>query len=208
MTRTPYSRSMPLRIASISPASPRPFSTRLAPSLANSFAMPRPMPLVDPVTIATFPFNIGNSFGCSRNATHAKSRSRCRLCFDRRHRAERDRKPVPRVDGSDQNGQVCGLRLGEVLPEFLIGSVGRMRFGDQRHRLGPRERRTFAIGVDGRLAPGVQEIEPRLGLAMLARILRVDAEGAAVDLRGAGPDKLDQRQFEVGRLDLGLNGGE
>src|SRR6202008_4405571 len=62
--RTPCSRSMPLRIASISLGSPKPFKTTSAPSLASSFAMPSPMPLVDPVMIATLPFNMGKSFQC------------------------------------------------------------------------------------------------------------------------------------------------
>src|SRR5690348_87542 len=190
---------MRLRIASISPTSPRPFSTRSAPSLANSFAMPSPMPLVDPVTIATFPFNMGDSFRCLINADRAESGGSCRLRSGRRHRAEGDRKPVPRVDGSDQDGQVHSLRFGEVLAELLIGIIGRMRFGDPRHRLGPGQRRSFAISVNRRLAPGVQEIKSLLGFAMLTRILcvHVDAEGTAIDLRGAGPDELDQRLFEA-----------
>ena len=37
---------------------PKPFSTILAPSAANASAMPRPMPLVDPVTRAVLPFSI------------------------------------------------------------------------------------------------------------------------------------------------------
>ena len=39
-------------------ASPKPFSTMSAPWPASALAMPRPMPLVDPVTIATLPFNM------------------------------------------------------------------------------------------------------------------------------------------------------
>src|SRR3954449_10302240 len=64
---------MPLRIASISPASPKPFSTRSAPSFASSVAMPRPMPLVDPVTMATLPFNMAIPFDVSRDETGRRS---------------------------------------------------------------------------------------------------------------------------------------
>ena len=85
-----------------------------------------------------------------------------------------------------------------------------MRFRDQRHRLGPGQRRPFAIGVDGRLAPGVQEIEALLGFSMLARVLgvHVDAERTAVDLRGPGLDQLDQRLFKTAALDLGFQRAE
>src|SRR5690242_18427457 len=55
---TPCVRSMSSRIATISAASPNPFSTISAPCAASDLAMPRPMPLVDPVTTATFPFNM------------------------------------------------------------------------------------------------------------------------------------------------------
>src|SRR5689334_1038584 len=43
---------MPLRIRSISSGSPNPLSMMAAPSAARARAMPRPMPLVDPVTRA------------------------------------------------------------------------------------------------------------------------------------------------------------
>ena len=101
----------------------------------------------------------------------------------RRHRAEGDGKPVPGVDGRDQHGQVHRLGLRELRADLGIDVVGRMRFGDQRHGFGPGERRAFALAIDRRFAPGVQEIEPLLGLSALARILgvHVDAVGAAVD---------------------------
>src|SRR5262245_23074044 len=39
----------------MSPASPKPFSITFAPSRAKASAMPRPIPLVEPVTSAAFP---------------------------------------------------------------------------------------------------------------------------------------------------------
>ena len=51
-------------------ASPKPFNTMLAPCLAKAFAMPRPMPLVDPVTSAVLPCNMlmtpKDELGCSK----------------------------------------------------------------------------------------------------------------------------------------------
>ena len=49
-------------------------------------------------------------------------------------------------------------------------------------------------------------IEPLFGLAVGARVagVHVQAVGAAVDLRGAGLDELDQRFFQTGSRDLGF----
>src|SRR5262249_6228111 len=51
-------RSRRTRSASISCASPRPLITTPHPLAAKASAMPRPMPLVEPVTITVFPFSI------------------------------------------------------------------------------------------------------------------------------------------------------
>src|SRR5258706_14658636 len=64
---------MPLRIASISLASPKPFNTRLVPAFASSLAIPSPMPLADPVTMATLPFNMGIPFEALRDESVAIS---------------------------------------------------------------------------------------------------------------------------------------
>src|SRR6185312_767140 len=50
--------SRPARIFSISSAGPKPFSTMLAPWAASAWAMPRPMPLVEPVTTAHLPLRL------------------------------------------------------------------------------------------------------------------------------------------------------
>src|SRR5256885_12151002 len=55
MTLTPNSLASPARVASISFALPNPLSITSIPAWANDLAMPRPMPLVDPVTTAVFP---------------------------------------------------------------------------------------------------------------------------------------------------------
>ena len=48
---------MSSRIAAICVLSPKPFSITGMPCAANARAMPRPMPLVEPVTMATRPAN-------------------------------------------------------------------------------------------------------------------------------------------------------
>src|SRR6187455_176223 len=50
---------MPARSCSIAEASPKPFSMMLQPASARVRAMPRPMPLVEPVTTADFPCSAG-----------------------------------------------------------------------------------------------------------------------------------------------------
>src|ERR1700722_2339890 len=50
--------SMPARSFSMAALSPKPLMVMLAPSAASARAMARPMPEVEPVTSADFPFNI------------------------------------------------------------------------------------------------------------------------------------------------------
>lgn len=70
-TRTPNSASNLERMRSISAASPKPFSTMSAPVRASAVAMPRPIPLVEPVTTATFPENMGElPLGVGRQCTY------------------------------------------------------------------------------------------------------------------------------------------
>jgi hypothetical protein len=62
MAHTPCERSMSQRIAPTSRASPDPFGSMSAPWPASNLAVPSPIPLVEPVTIATFPCNIAVLF--------------------------------------------------------------------------------------------------------------------------------------------------
>src|SRR5262245_47313616 len=84
----------------------------------------------------------------------------------------------------------------ERLPGLLEDRVGDRPFGRLGHRLGPGERAALAVGVEGGLAPGVEQVEPLLGLAGRAGVLgmHIDAVGAAVDLRGP---QLHQMQEPV-----------
>jgi hypothetical protein len=59
---TPCSRSISARVNSISSALPKPLSMTSAPCAANARAMPRPMPLVEPVTMADFWLSMKNSW--------------------------------------------------------------------------------------------------------------------------------------------------
>src|SRR5262249_56955433 len=56
------------------------------------------------------------------------------------------------------------------------------------------------LGVAGCFAPGRQQVDALLGLALAAGFgrMHVDAVGAAVDLRGADLDEFHQARLEAG----------
>jgi len=56
--RTPNSFAIFVRSCSMAEGSPKPFNITLHPAPANARAMPRPIPLVEPVMIAVLPFGI------------------------------------------------------------------------------------------------------------------------------------------------------
>ena len=58
MALTPNSFSMPPRSFSIAALSPKPLMVTLAPCAASARAMASPMPEVEPVTSADFPFSM------------------------------------------------------------------------------------------------------------------------------------------------------
>src|SRR5690242_9802806 len=58
-TETANPAAMPARRLSTSRASPKPSSVTLAPAAASARAIPRPMPSVERVTMATLPASIG-----------------------------------------------------------------------------------------------------------------------------------------------------
>src|SRR5581483_3219707 len=65
----------------------------------------------------------------------------------------------------------------------------------------------LARGVERRFAPGVEQIDALLALAALAQGLavHVQAIGAAVDLRRAHLDQLDQLRAERGLVQVALD---
>ena len=82
-----------------------------------------------------------------------------------------DANPVPRVDRRYRKRQVDQFLLVEFRFGDLKYLVRHVSLGDQRQRLGPSERRAFAVGVKGRFTPGIQQIKPLLGLALGAQLL-------------------------------------
>ena len=48
----------------------------------------------------------------------------------------------------------------------FVGAFVRMPFGEPRQRLGPAERGALAIGIARGLAPGRQQVDALLGLAL------------------------------------------
>ncbi|MCY1186050.1 hypothetical protein D9M73_268850 [compost metagenome] len=63
---------------------------------------------------------------------------------------------------------------------------------------GPEQRSAFALGKERCFAPGCHGEQAARGFTALDRIssVHVDAEGAAVDLRGTQFDQFDQVLFQ------------
>ena len=95
-----------------------------------------------------------------------------RLIRSRDH-SERDRDPIPSVDGHNRYRQVHQLRFREMLPHPFINRVRDVRVRNIGDGLGPFERRTFTIREERRLSPGAQSVQSLLGLPGRARVLGV-----------------------------------
>ena len=68
--------------------------------------------------------------------------------------SERDTQPVPAIDRRDGQRQILDFFGAELFLHPLVNVVGRVAFRDQRDRLGPFERRSFAFGIERGLSPG------------------------------------------------------
>src|SRR5436190_1345524 len=120
-----------------------------------------------------------------------------------------DRQPVPGVHRRDGEREIAELLVAEVAAHGLVDRVRNVAFGHPRHRLRPGERRALTLRVVRAFPPGVQRIAPLRRLAKELEILpvHVQAVGAAVDLRDAEVDQVDQRALETAALEGGLRPG-
>src|SRR3977135_642583 len=151
----------------------------------------------------------GTRFTCTREPWPRGERRRSRrTSFLHSHRprliaaywnAERHREAVPAVDDDNRKRQCDNLRFVELRFHTLVDLVRHMRVRNARDRLGPFERGALAIAEERRLPPGVEGVDALLGFAREARLLRVHVEaiGAAVDLRRADLDELEQSPFDL-----------
>ena len=89
----------------------------------------------------------------------------------------------------------------------LVGFVGNVGCRDQRHGLGPFERRSLAIAEERRFAPRIQAVQALLRLAFGSRILgmHVQTVSAAVDLRGAHHQQMQQLAVQAAGVDGALH---
>src|SRR5690606_4798313 len=119
---------------------------------------------------------------------------------------EGDAEAVPAVDGDDREGEVDQFFFAEVFAYGVVDVVRHTVYAESGQRLGPLQRRTFAIAVERRFAPGIEQIKPLLRLARGAGILAVHVEtvGAAVDLRSTHFDEFDQAVFQPALVDVVL----
>ena len=112
---------------------------------------------------------------------------------------EADRQPVPAVDDIDHHGQLDLLLLAELLVQLRIDVGWSPLFRDQRQMIDPGQCGPLTGGENRRFMPGREQMQPLFGLACLARVgcVHVEAVGAAVDLRRADFDQLDQAVLEL-----------
>ena len=84
--------------------------------------------------------------------------------------------------------------------------IGGVAVRDERDCLRPFQRGAFAIGIKRSFAPGVQLVQPLLGLAKRPRVfgVHIDAISAAVDLRRAHFQQMDQFVVEPAGRDVSL----
>jgi len=91
--------------------------------------------------------------------------------------------PVYRDD--DSNGEVHQLPFAEPLRGIFVDVIGNVIFGNQRHRLGPNQIRSFSTCIKIRFSPCSKLIEALFAFAPGTGILRkhVGAIGISIDLR-------------------------
>src|ERR1051325_10404565 len=201
-TATLYSEARRVRSCSISLAGPKPLSTMLAPSAANRFAMPRPMPDVEPVTSAVLPFNMlapslmGFQSG-GRPAAYSKTRKGPEAPFvDAVTGADRP-SPLVAADNRTVDHQVrgaercaAGTRDGALLGKILhLAEVGLAHVLAGGHRLRAPLRRVHvperAVAALARVPEQhVQRVEAVEERRVEPLPLRVVRAGLAVHERG------------------------
>src|SRR5262249_37529864 len=115
-------------------------------------------------------------------------------------RAETNREPVPAIDDVDHERELHLFLVAELGAERSVGAFMGMAFREPRQRFGPAQCGPLPLRVARRFAPGRQQVDALLGLALAASFgrMHVDAVGAAVDLRGADLHELDQARLEAG----------
>src|SRR3954462_6064250 len=117
---------------------------------------------------------------------------------------EGDGEPVPPVDRDDRDREADELRFFELRAGGLVRLVGNSLRTEPRDRFRPGQRRALPRREEGRLAPDRDGVDALLGLALLPRVLRVHvhAERAAVQIRGAEPDEMEERTVDARRPDV------
>src|SRR5271170_4105082 len=75
-----------------------------------------------------------------------------------RNESSSDRQSIPGIDGCNGQRQIRELFLSEMAFDFLVDTIARVSVGDERHGFDPCQRRALAVGIVGRLPPGIEPI--------------------------------------------------
>src|SRR5205807_591615 len=119
---------------------------------------------------------------------------------------EANGKAVPSIDRYNSQRQINQLLLAKVLTHLFVNGIWRVFLADQREFFGPEQGCALALGVEWRLAPGVEFVEALLALTHRAGILtmHIDAVSATIDLRGTHLDQFEQQRFQTTIIDIVL----
>jgi anti-sigma B factor antagonist len=122
-----------------------------------------------------------------------------------------DAQPVEGIYHGDRPGDGAVLVFGEEAGRPRVDLVGHvLSLGQPGHCLGERQRGTLLLGVQVRLPPGGEQVDPPLSLAERTRVagVQVQAESASVEHRGTDLDQFHQARVQAragsGLLDQGV----
>src|ERR1700741_5244245 len=90
--------------------------------------------------------------------------------------ARRDPNAIPAVDRDNAQRQVDDLLLAELAARDVVHSIGHVVFPSLCERFSPLNRCALAIGVVRTFAPGIESVQPLLGLAQRAQVLPVHVD--------------------------------
>ena len=155
-----------------------------------------PVPFVDHVLatvyLALFP-------GAHRQHARVLPELSTRWPVGVRYLPKADGEPVPPVDGDSRQRELDQLFVRELRARLFEDLVRGVSFADLGDRFAPGESGPFPIGIERRLAPDAERVEPLLCVAQSPRLpgVKVYAVGTAVDLGGSDLDELQQGSLET-----------
>jgi len=117
---------------------------------------------------------------------------------------------IPQIDHGNSEGKVDDFFFGEMLLQVSVHIIRGVSLRDLRYGFGPGEGGAFAVREEGSLAPSLECVEALLGFADGSGVegMHVEAISAAVDLRGAHSDEVEELGVESALCNVFFDGEE